>query len=107
MAVAFLLGTLQFWTLGRRGDAEMLLCLTTTAALFCFDRLAATGSRRLLWWFAVLVALAFLAKATMALLLIGVPLLVFLVVQRRLAQVFRWRVLACLGLALCVLLRSR
>jgi 4-amino-4-deoxy-L-arabinose transferase-like glycosyltransferase len=78
----------------------MLLCLATTASLFCFDRLATTGSRRLLWWFAVLLALAFLAKAPMALLLIGVPVLVFLVVQRRLAQAFRWRVLACLGLAL-------
>src|SRR5215475_4219677 len=48
LAAGLLAAMLQFLSSGRRGDAEMLLALTATAALFSFDRLDATRRRALL-----------------------------------------------------------
>src|SRR5262245_23454626 len=89
--------TNQFWISARLGTADMLLVLFTTAALFAFER-------RRLPVLALLVALAFLTKATAALLDVLVPIGVWLVWQRRLGELLRpavlgWALLsACAGL---------
>jgi 4-amino-4-deoxy-L-arabinose transferase-like glycosyltransferase len=69
---------------GRRGDAEMLLALLSTAALFSFDRLDATRRRALLPCFAVFAGLAILTKATAVLLTVVLPILVYLALRREL-----------------------
>lgn len=87
----------QFWISARLGTADMLLVAFATAALFAFER----GHLRAL---ALLVALAFLTKATAALVDVFAPILVWLAWQRRfdlLARpaVLRWAALsACAGL---------
>lgn len=87
----------QFWISARLGTADMLLVAFTTAALFAFER----GRLHAL---AALVALAFLTKATAALVDVFVPIGVWLTWQRRWGlalrpAVLRWAALsACAGL---------
>lgn len=105
LLAAFLLALmLQFYTLGRRGVAEMPLALFCTLALLAFDAAFFRSARRALPWFALWVLLGFLTKATAALLLIALPIVVTLLVHRSLRRALRWRVAgwitAALGLGL-------
>jgi len=81
LAAGLLAAMLQVHSSGRRGDAEMLLALLSTAALVCFDRIAAERWRRGLALFALLAALAFLTKATAIALSVGLPILAYLVLE--------------------------
>jgi 4-amino-4-deoxy-L-arabinose transferase-like glycosyltransferase len=92
----------QFISSGRRGDAEMLLALVSTAALFCFDRLHAERRRALLPVFGVLLGLAFLVKATAVLLTVGAPIAVYLALRRELGVLRERRVLATLAGAVAI-----
>jgi 4-amino-4-deoxy-L-arabinose transferase-like glycosyltransferase len=95
-----LLQMAQYWTIGRRGVAEMMLALFATSALFAFDRIYWGGRRRLLPVFFALVALGFLTKATTALLLVGLPIALQLALDRSLRRAARRDVVA--WAALCV-----
>lgn len=113
MAVLLILGTGQFWVNGRLGTAEMLLALFCTTALFVFDRMRTGRNRKLLPWFALACALAFLAKATVAILVIGLPVVLQITRDRAWRSVWQkdvigWMtlsLLACLGWYLVILLR--
>ena len=82
----------QFWISARLGTADMLLVAFTTAALFAFER----GRVR---WLAALVALAFLTKATAALVDVLAPIAVWLAWQRRLRAALRPEVLGWAALS--------
>jgi len=77
----------QFWWSATHATADMLLVSFTTAALFAFER-------RNLPLLALLLVFAFLTKATAALLDVGVPIAVWLTVDRSLRIALRPRVLA-------------
>ncbi len=96
-AAGCLVAMQQFTSSGRRGDAEMLLALLSTAALFCFDRMHAERRRGLLPLFAALLGLAFLAKATAVLLTVGAPIAVYLALRRELGVLRQPRILAALA----------
>ena len=96
-----LLQMAQYWTIGRRGVAEMMLALFATSALFTFDRIYWGGRRRLLPLFFALVALGFLTKATTALLLVGLPIALQLGLDRSFRRAGRRDVLA--WATLCVI----
>ena len=83
----------MFVTRARYGDAETLLALTTTFSLGTFERLWRTRERWLLPLLSIGIVLAFLAKATAALLTIGVPIGLWLTLHRSLRLVLRPRVL--------------
>jgi 4-amino-4-deoxy-L-arabinose transferase-like glycosyltransferase len=95
-------GTVLFWHRARTGDAEMLLALLALVSLGVFERLWRTRERRLLPLLAVLVGLAFLTKATAALLDIFVPIAVWLAWQRSLGLAVRPIVLVWALVALAV-----
>jgi 4-amino-4-deoxy-L-arabinose transferase-like glycosyltransferase len=103
LAASLLLQMAQFWSLARRGVAEMMLACFATLALFAFDR--AWWTRRRGWMHVFFAALLFalLAKATPALLLVGVPVALQLARERRLGAALRsawpWA-LACAAAAL-------
>lgn len=78
----------------RYGDIEPLLALTSTLSLAIFERLWQTRQAWLLPVLAICVALAFLTKATAAVLTIGVPIGVWLALHRSLRLALRPRVLA-------------
>ena len=82
----------QFWISARLGTADMLLVAFTTAALFAFER-GRVGA------LAALVALAFLTKATAALLDVFAPVAVWLAMQRRLRAALQPNVLAWAALS--------
>ncbi|HTO52291.1 MAG TPA: glycosyltransferase family 39 protein [Myxococcota bacterium] len=94
--------TALFYLRGRTGDAEMLLALFVFLALAAFERLYATRDRRLLPALATCVGLAFLAKATAALLCILAPIAVWLAWERRLSLALRPAVLGWALLALAI-----
>ncbi len=84
--------------LARTGSAEVLLALAATAAL------AAYGSRSMpsTWrrvTFVVAFALAILAKATMAVLLVALPITIDLIVSRRLLSAVSLRNLALVAVS--------
>jgi len=91
-----------FFIRGRVGDAEMLLALLVFLSLAVFEELWHTRDQRLLPALSALVGLAFLAKATAALLSIFAPVLVWLALQRSLRLALRPAVLAwsLLGIAI-------
>jgi len=91
-----------FFVRGRVGDAEMLLSLLVFLALAVFARLWRTRDARLLPALATLVGLAFLAKATAALLSIFAPVLVWLALERSLRLALRPAVLAWSLVALAI-----
>lgn len=101
-AGAVLAATVQLTISGRRGDAEMLLALLCAAALFTFDRIHTTRQRLLLPLFGVLAGLAFLTKATAVLLVVTLPILVFLALERELRPLRDRAVLGSLALALAI-----
>jgi len=78
----------------RYADVEPLLALTCTLSLATFERLWRTREARLLPVLSICIALAFLSKATAALLTIGVPIGVWLVLHRSMHLALRPRVLA-------------
>ena len=94
VAFGMLAAMQQLTASGRRGDAEMLLALFSTAALYCFDRIHAERRRALLPAFAALGGLAFLTKATAVLITVALPILVYLALRRELAALRQPRVLA-------------
>jgi 4-amino-4-deoxy-L-arabinose transferase-like glycosyltransferase len=113
LAAAALACMVQTTTFGRTGEAEMFLALFSTLALAAFERLlaapAAAGPanpaqaaarRRALPLFALWTALAILSKATVALMLIGVPVVLALTAQRRWRQALAPRVLLWTGAGL-------
>jgi 4-amino-4-deoxy-L-arabinose transferase-like glycosyltransferase len=93
---------LQFFTLGRRGVAEMPLALFDVLALASFEAVFFRGRRAGVPWFALWLALAFLAKATTALLFVVLPVLVTLLLHRSLRRALSPRVIAWLAGALLV-----
>ena len=88
--------------LGRRGVAEMALALFCALALFEFDRVHYGGERRRLPLFALWLACAILAKATTALLIVGLPLALALALERKLARAFSARNVGWLAFALAL-----
>jgi 4-amino-4-deoxy-L-arabinose transferase-like glycosyltransferase len=78
----------------RYGDFESLLAFTSTLSLASFERLWQTRQARLLPVLAICVALAFLTKATAVLITIGVPICVWLALQRSFRLALRPLVLA-------------
>jgi 4-amino-4-deoxy-L-arabinose transferase-like glycosyltransferase len=77
-AAAALMFMQSFFALGRRGVAEMQLALYCQLALYAFLRLHAGGGRAWLAVFAAGLAGGVLAKATVALLVVGLPIAAFL-----------------------------
>ena len=100
-AAACLAAMTQVWLSARLGTADMLLVLFTTAALAAFQRLTVTRDSRLLPLLAGLVTLAFLTKATAALVDVFVPVLTWLAAKRKLGLLVRPRVLAWSAVAAC------
>ena len=81
-AAACLVAMESFFALSRRGVAEMELALFTTLALFAFDRALrepGLGPRAL---FGVALGLALLAKASAALMIVALPIVVVLTARR-------------------------
>jgi 4-amino-4-deoxy-L-arabinose transferase-like glycosyltransferase len=99
-AAILLVGMHGFIVFGRRGVADMPLTLFCGAALLCYEHLRATRRAALLPVFATCVALAVLAKATVALLVIGLPIGLDLLLRGDLRTALRPRVLAWVGAAL-------
>ena len=91
----------QLWLSARLGTADMLLVFFTTASLAAFERLWVTRDARWLPALAVLFTAAFLAKATAALVDVGVPVAAWLAAERRLDLALRPRALAWAGAAAC------
>ncbi|HTO52292.1 MAG TPA: glycosyltransferase family 39 protein [Myxococcota bacterium] len=92
----------QFWLSARLGTADMLLVFLCTAALALFQRLTQSRDPRLLPALAALIALAFLAKATAALVDVGVPVVAWLALEHELnlslrPRVLRWAALCAVG----------
>jgi 4-amino-4-deoxy-L-arabinose transferase-like glycosyltransferase len=94
LAALCLLSMFKFWELARRGDAEMMLACLTAQALFAFDCIYREQRRDLLPWFFGAALLAFLAKATAAVLAIGLPIALCLGIDRSLGRVVRRDILA-------------
>lgn len=87
---------------GRRGVAEMTMALLVGACWFTFWRLYDTRNARLLPAFATFFALAILAKATVPVMLVLLPIAVFLLSRGELRRAFRPRPVAWTLLALLV-----
>lgn len=83
LAAVLLALSFQFATSGRRGDAEMWLALSSTAALACFERFLATRREGFGHAFLLACTLAFLAKATVIFFTIAIPIVVYLWLERR------------------------
>jgi 4-amino-4-deoxy-L-arabinose transferase-like glycosyltransferase len=97
-----LAATALFYIRGRVGDAEMVLALLVFLALAVFERLWRTRDRRLLPPLALLVGLAFLTKATAALLCIFVPIALWLALERNLSLALRPAVFLWAAVALAI-----
>lgn len=83
LAAALLALSFQFATSGRRGDAEMWLALSSTAALASFERFLATRREGFGHAFLLACTVAFLAKATVIFFTIAIPIAVYLWLERR------------------------
>lgn len=97
-----LLAMMHFFTIARRGVAETTLGAFCVTAWLVFDRMHFAARARLLPWFAACFAGAWLAKATVAVLLIGLPIAWFLWRERKLRAAISGRLVAWLLLALGV-----
>jgi len=102
IAVGAFVAMQQITSSGRRGDAEMLLALLSTAALFAFDRADSRRPRPQLWTFAVLAGLAFLTKGTAIAFTIAAPIAAQLALRRELGVLRRPRVLLCLAVVAAI-----
>lgn len=98
LAGVLLLLSFQFATSGRRGDAEMWLALASSCAIVSFDRYAATGAIKWLSAFTLALLVAFLAKATAAIVTVVLP--VFL--MTRLATTRRRTSIRAIAIAILV-----
>lgn len=76
---------------GREGTAEMTLCLLANLCLFLFAEREFHARAGLRWCFALALGAALLAKATSALLIVGLPIGVSLLSRGRGAQLLRRR----------------
>lgn len=96
LLAAFLLTAMsQFFEYGRSAVADMPLAFFSVAALLAFDRAYWGRSRRAIPAFFALVWLAFLAKATVVLLLVGFPIALRLSLDRAWGRVLRLDVAVC------------
>jgi 4-amino-4-deoxy-L-arabinose transferase-like glycosyltransferase len=99
-----MLGMMHFFTIARRGVAETTLGAFCVMAWIVFDRMHFAGRARWLPWFALCFLGAWLAKATVAVLLIGLPITWFLWRRHKLRAAVSGRLalwlLAALGLGL-------
>jgi 4-amino-4-deoxy-L-arabinose transferase-like glycosyltransferase len=102
LATGMLGASLLFYDRGRTGDAEMLLALLVFAALVLFERLWRTRDSRLAPVLALAVGLAFLTKATAALLSILAPIVLWLTVRDSLRLTLRPAALLWSGVALAI-----
>ncbi|MBK6938643.1 MAG: glycosyltransferase family 39 protein [Planctomycetes bacterium] len=102
LTALLMLGMMHFFTIARRGVAETTLGAFTVAAWIVFDRMHFDGRKRWLPWFAACFAGAWMAKATVSLLLIGLPIAWFLGRERKLRPAISARLVAWLALALVV-----
>lgn len=102
LTALLMLGMMHFFTIARRGVAETTLGAFTVAAWIVFDRMHFAGRKRWLPWFAACFAGAWMAKATVSLLLIGLPIAWFLGSERKLRQALSGRLFLWLALALGV-----
>ena len=102
LAVGALAAMQQITSSGRRGDAEMLLALFSTAALFAFDRADSHRPRPPLWPFGLLAGLAFLTKGTAIAFTIAAPIAAQLALRRELGVLRQPRVWACFGLVAAI-----
>jgi 4-amino-4-deoxy-L-arabinose transferase-like glycosyltransferase len=102
VAVGALAAMQQITSSGRRGDAEMLLALLSTAALFAFDRADSRRPHPRLAPFALLAGLAFLTKGTAIAFTIAAPIAAHLALRRELGVVLRPRVLACFAVVAAI-----
>lgn len=91
-SAASLVAMAQLWSSATLATADMLLALLSTAALFALER-------RRLPWLALLFALAFLTKATAALVNVLAPLALWIALTGSWRELARPRVLAWAGLA--------
>jgi len=82
----------QFYGLGREGTFEMMLALFANAALLTFDRTYWSGRRSLAPLLCLLIAAAFLTKGPPALLIVGVPIVLFLGFRRQIRLMLTWPV---------------
>lgn len=82
----------KFYLWGREGTFEMMLALFTNAALLTFDRMYWSGRQSLAPLFSLLVVAAFLTKGPPALLIVGVPIVLFLVFRGETRYMLKWRV---------------
>jgi 4-amino-4-deoxy-L-arabinose transferase-like glycosyltransferase len=77
---------IKTYDLGRDGTFEMMLALFTSAALFTFDRMYWSGRRSLAPVLFLLFIAAFLTKASPALLIVALPIVLFLVFRREIRR---------------------
>ncbi|MBL8898706.1 MAG: glycosyltransferase family 39 protein [Planctomycetes bacterium] len=90
----------SFVALGRRGVAEMPLAAACTAAFLLWPELVDRRRRGVLPLFALCVTIAFLAKATAALFVLGLPIAVDLWLRGAWREALRWRNSRWIALAL-------
>ncbi len=100
LAAGLLAAMESFVALGRRGVAEMPLAAACTAAFLLWPELVERRRRGVLPLFALCVAIAFLAKATAALFVLGLPIAVDLWLRGAWREALRWRNSRWLALAL-------
>jgi 4-amino-4-deoxy-L-arabinose transferase-like glycosyltransferase len=84
----------DFIDYGRLGAFEMLLALLCNAALVTFDVIQRTRNRRLVPVFFILVLAGFLTKGPVAIMIVGVPVILFLWSEGRLRRALTFRVFA-------------
>lgn len=94
-AAAFLAVMWSLYKYGRLGTYDMLLAFLGNAALLVFDRLYASRNGRRLVLFFFLVLAAFLTKGPPALLIVGLPTVLFLGFRRELRLLVSPIVMGC------------
>jgi 4-amino-4-deoxy-L-arabinose transferase-like glycosyltransferase len=100
LAAGLLAAMESFVALGRRGVAEMPLAAACTAAFLLWPELVERRRRGVLPLFALCVTIAFLAKATAALFVLGLPIAVDLWLRGAWREALRWKNSRWLALAL-------
>ncbi len=91
-SVAALAATLQLYRLGRQGTAEVTLALASTAALMLYEMGVRRRGEAPRAGVALATGVAFLAKATVALMTVALPIVADLAVRRKLRAIFTRRV---------------
>lgn len=82
----------KFYDLGREGTFEMMLALFTNAALLTFDRMYWLGRRSLAPLLCLMVVAAFLTKGPPTFLIVGAPIVLFLLFRGEIRRALAWPV---------------